>query len=57
MFKHAKTVVIVIIFLFLSINSWGALTTYTWDNGGALGDWTDPLNWDLDLGYPNDDLL
>jgi uncharacterized Zn-binding protein involved in type VI secretion len=27
--------------------------TYIWDEGGAYGDWDDPLNWNLDQGYPN----
>ncbi|MBA7470048.1 hypothetical protein ES707_05325 [subsurface metagenome] len=28
--------------------------TYTWDEGGAAGSWTDENNWDLNDGYPDD---
>jgi len=30
---------------------------YTWDGNGSVdngGNWSDPLNWDLDSGYPDD---
>jgi hypothetical protein len=28
-------------------------TDYVWDGGGTAGVWTDPLNWNLNSGYPN----
>ncbi len=53
--QHIKIILILSFILFTVANLWGAATTYTWDGGGAAGVWEDPLNWDLDVGYPDDD--